>query len=198
MSPAPTMSEIAKAGGGAGEGNEPGNRRFPDDAEMERSVERPSNRYRTFEANGLFRISVPDNWRQLGEGAEVTFAPEGAYGNVQGQGVFTHGAIVGIENTSSSDLSRSTDQLIAGLLQNNSYLTANRKYKRTRMGNRDALSRRLTGMSPVTGRREIVDVHTASVSNNRLFYVVQVVPSNEQGNYRRAFDEMVRTADFLN
>ena len=56
---------------------------------------------------GLFRISVPDNWKQFGDNASVTFAPDGAYGNQQGQSVFTHGAIVGVVDVSANDLQKS-------------------------------------------------------------------------------------------
>jgi hypothetical protein len=34
------------------------------------------------------------------------------------------------------------------------------------------------------------------MDRGQLFYMVQVVPGNEQGQYRRAFDEMARSVRF--
>jgi hypothetical protein len=43
----------------------------------------------------MFRISVPSNWRELPSNDTVTFAPDGAYGDADGQGVVTHGMVIG-------------------------------------------------------------------------------------------------------
>jgi hypothetical protein len=191
MAPAPTAEEIARS---KNTGNDP---RYPEDSRVSGSVELPSTRYRTFNASGYFSLAVPENWREFGETASVTFAPEGAYGFQQGESVFTHGAIVGLlSNASSTDLVRASDQYVSGILQGNAYLRASGNYQRTRLGGREALRRRLQGNSPITGRREIVDVYTALMDRGQLFYMVQVVPGNEQGQYRRAFDEMARSVRF--
>jgi hypothetical protein len=193
MAPAPTADEIARSKG-TGNGN---GRTYPDDSRISTNVPTPSNRYRTFDARGYFSLSVPDNWQEFGEGSSVTFAPDGAYGFQQGESVFTHGAMVGIlSNASSTDLTRASDQYVSGILQGNAYLQANGNYQRGRIGGRDSLRRRLSGNSPVTGRREMVDVYTALLDRGQLFYMVQVVPNNEQGQYRRAFDQMLGSVRF--
>jgi hypothetical protein len=191
MAPAPTMNEIARSKTG---GNVPSTR---DDAPIRGNVERPSSRYREFEAGRYFRLSVPENWREFGEASSVTFAPEGAYGTLQGQSVFTHGAIVGIiANASSTDLRTVSDQYVSGVLQGNAYLRANNNYQRVRLDGRESLRRRLSGNSPVTNRQEIVDVYTSLIGGGQLFYMVQVVPGNEQRQYRTAFDNMARSIRF--
>ena len=82
MSRAPSMQEIAQAGGRTRQDDG----RYPQDGRdrvPQGRVEYPSTRYRTFTGGNLFRINVPDNWRELGgDGGWVTFAPEGAYGQV--------------------------------------------------------------------------------------------------------------------
>lgn len=192
MAPAPTASEIARNKTGSGNGNP-----APDDSRIRGNVERPSSRYRTFEADRYFSISVPDNWQEYGGESSVTFAPDGAHGAQQGQSVFTHGVLLGvIANASSTDLARASDQYVSGLLQGNAYLKANGNYQRLRVDGRDLLRRRLSGTSPITNRKENVDVYTALMDRGQLFYMVQVVPGNEQAQYRKAFDYMVRSIRF--
>jgi hypothetical protein len=187
MSPAGTSEEIARSRKPESDG------RYPDDAKMGGNIPRPSTQYRTLDA-GAFQISVPANWREFRDNSSVTFAPDGAYGNIDGQSVFTHGAIVGVANASSGELARDSDHLISGILDGNAYLTVAGRYQQTRIDGRTALRMRLSGTSPVTNRREIVDVYTASMGRNQLFFIIQVVPTNDQSNYRAAFDQMVRSA----
>jgi beta-barrel assembly-enhancing protease len=194
LPPAPTMAEIAS--------NNPSpdtdsGRRKPDNTRIGGNIELPSNRYRVFESD-FFRISVPDNWRQSGDNTSVTFAPEGAFGNQAGESVFTHGAIVGVANVSAGDLRGASDQYISGILQGNNYLRAEAGYQRTRLGGRDALSRRLSGTSRITNQEEVVDVYTTMVGNGQLFYIVQVTPAGQRQQYTRAFNEMLRSLQFLN
>jgi Zn-dependent protease with chaperone function len=196
MPPARTMSEIEKSG--KTNPNTNTGSRYPDDSRIQTDVEQPSNRYRTFESKGLFRISVPDNWKQFGDNTSVTFAPDGAFGNQQGESVFTHGAIIGVVDVPVNDLQKASDQYISGILQGNSYLKAEGRYQNKRLGGRDALRRRLSGTSNVTNRKEIADIYTTMLNNKQLFYIVQVVPGKAQGQYTKAFNNMVQSLTFLN
>jgi Zn-dependent protease with chaperone function len=191
MPPAPTMSEIASGK------TKPSGSRYPDNARVGGDVAPPSNRYRVFES-GFFRISVPDNWRQFGDNASVTFAPDGAFGNQEGESVFTHGAIVGVAEVSASDLQGASDQYISGILQGNNYLAADGRYQRTRLGGRDALARRLSGPSRITNQRETVDVYTTMLNNRQLFFVVQVAPASARRQYAPAFNQMLQSLRFVN
>jgi Zn-dependent protease with chaperone function len=194
MAAAPSAEAIARAKKGEG-GN--GNT-YPEDSRISRTVARPSTRYRTFQADGYFSLSVPDNWNEFEGASSVTFAPEGAYGNQQGESVFTHGAMVGvIANASSTDLRSASDQYVSGILQGNAYLTANGNYQRTRLDGREALRRRLSGNSPVTKQKEMVDIYTVLMDRGQLFYMVHVVPGNVQGQYTQAFGELARSVRFV-
>lgn len=194
MPPARTMSEIASNNSHP---NTDSGSRYPDNARIGGDVPPPSSRYRVFES-AFFRISVPDNWRQFGDNTSVTFAPDGAFGNQEGQSVFSHGAIVGVVDVSASDLQRASDQYVSGILQGNNYLAIEGRYQRTRLGGRDALARRLSGTSRITNQREVVDVYTTMVNNRQLFYVVQVAPANERRQYTKAFNDMLQALRFLN
>jgi hypothetical protein len=186
MGPAPSAADAARSKTSP-----------PPDTRISGNVERPSRRYRTFEADGAFSLSVPDNWQDFGGSSSVTFAPEGAYGTLQGESVFTHGAIVGmIAQASSANLRTASDQYVSGLLKGNAYLRTNGNYQRTRIDGREALKRRLAGNSPVTMRKEIVDIYTVLMDRGQLFYMVQVVPGDEQGQYTQAFGELARSVRF--
>jgi len=170
--------------------------RYPDDARLGNSVERPSTRYRTLNVGGFLEMSVPSNWREFREGASITLAPDGAYGNRDGQSVFTHGAIVGVMNGSSGSLRSESDRYVSGVLSHNPYLDVTGGYQRTRLDGFEAQRIRLAGASPITNKREIVDVYTALTNRGQFFYLLQVVPIDEQGTYRAAFDQMARSARF--
>ena len=189
MPPAPTMEEaVRKSAGGSNGGS--GSR----DEGIQPNVGAPSNRYRTYEAPSVVRLSVPDNWREFSSQSSVTFAPEGAYGTHQQQSVFTHGAMIGFVNINNNqNLRQATDQYINQLLQGNSYLRTSGNYQQTRLDGRQALARRLAGTSNVTGQRELVTVYTTLLQNGALFYIIQVVPEAQASTYSRAFSEMVRS-----
>jgi hypothetical protein len=191
MPQAPTMAEISKQQGGGQSGG--GGGQQPTNETIQRNVELPSSRYRNYSGGNLFRVQVPENWREYGDQSSVTFAPQGAYGNYQGQNVFTHGAIIGATQAASNDLRQATDNYINGLLQANPYLRAQSGYRRVTIDRRNALGRALSGQSPVTGRTEVVTVYTTMLRNGALFYIINVAPDNDYRSYAGAFDNLLRT-----
>ncbi|MEK6284261.1 MAG: M48 family metalloprotease [Acidobacteriota bacterium] len=170
-----------------------GDQRYPQQSGRQQ-VEHPSSRFRTYSGNA-FRVSVPDNWRELPEGDNITFAPEGAYGNSQGQFVFTHGIQVGATRGASGSLRAATDQFINGLGQGNRNLRKYSGYEREYIGRREGLSIGLSNVSEVTGRPEIVTVYTTLLRNGNLFYVFAVAPQDEYQSYQRTFLAIVRTVE---
>jgi hypothetical protein len=191
MPRAPTLAEIessAKNTGGSGGSD----RRYPDNARIQTTVEPPSTRYRNH-VNDEFRVTVPSNWQEFSDRSSVTFAPQGAFGTSRGESVFTHGAIVGIADMNAANLRQASDQYIADLLNTNNYLRAQRGYQRATLDGRDALLRRLSGTSNITGRNEFVDVYTTLMDDGRLIYLIQVAPQNEYPQYNRAFTDMARS-----
>ena len=157
-------------------------------------VEYPSSRFRAYSGN-FFRLSVPENWRELAASDNVTFAPEGGYRGGQGQFVFSHGIQVGTERAQSRSLRSATDELINGLTQDNQSLRRNGSYERETLGRRDALSVSLTNVSELTGRPEVVTVYTAMLRNGDLFYLIAVAPQDEIQDYQRTFMAIVGTID---
>lgn len=188
--PALTMEQIAR-NQQAGQ-NQP---QYPSDSRIEQRVENPSTRYRTYSGGNLFQVAVPENWRQFGDNSAITFVPQGAYGNYQGQSVFTHGAIVGVINAQTTNLEDASMRYVKGLLQSNSYLSAQRNFRRGNLDGRNALGITLKGRSPVTGQNETVNVYTTMLRNGLMFYVVNVAPNNDFRNYAQVFQHILNSID---
>jgi hypothetical protein len=195
MPRARSMEEIARNSPRNPQGGQNTNdNRYPDEGQIGR-VEYPSSRYRTVTAGNALRLQVPDNWRQLGGNNELTFVPEGAYGQVQGQFVFTHGVQVGVANVGGNNLRQATDQYIGELTQGNRNLRMSGGYARANVGNREGLSVALSNVNEVTRRNEVITVYTTRLRNGSLFYMVAVAPRDEYGSYQRVFQSIVRTVE---
>ena len=93
-------------------------------------VDYPSTRYRSYNELGFLTVSVPDNWRKLGDNNSLWFSPEGGYGQHQNQAVFTHGVNFGVSRTQSRDLRQATQELINSLAQGNRSLRQSTSFQR--------------------------------------------------------------------
>jgi len=150
-------------------------------------VEPPSSRYRTYSEGGL-HVAVPENWEPVsGGGNAVWFAPEGAYGQANGREVFTHGMQFGATQTTYRDLNSATSALLQSLSQGNPNLRRQGNPRRTTFAERNGLVVQLRNASDVTGREEIVTLHTALVENGTLVYAVGVAPVEEAREYVNVF-----------
>src|SRR5689334_11969536 len=114
MSPAPSTEQAMKNGGNRRGTSVPAN-----GGRINTNVERPSSRYSSYTEGNLFRISVPSNWRELPGNNSVTFAPEGGYGAMNQQSVFTHGVEAGLMRNESHDLQTATNELLQEVSQSN-------------------------------------------------------------------------------
>ncbi len=154
-------------------------------------VASPSPRFRTYTGGNLFSIAVPENWRELPSGDNVTFAPEGAYGAVQGNFVFTHGTQVGVARVNARDLRRATDEYLYNLSQGNRNLRRQSGYQSERVSGREGLSIVLSNVSEVTGETEFVTIYTTQLRNGNLLYVIAVAPERDYRSYQRIFQRVV-------
>ena len=187
MAPAPTTEQVMKQG----------NRRTGQDtgypAGQVGRVEPPSGQYETFNGGNLFRIDVPSNWRELQGNNSVTFAPEGGYGNYQGQSVFTHGLQVGMEGTNTGSLRTATSQLIQGLAQSNPSLRQSGGFSNVQIAGRRGLATVLTNVSDVTRQQERIALYTTQLNDGSLFFVVGVAPAREFNGYQSIFNRSVQS-----
>jgi Zn-dependent protease with chaperone function len=185
MPRAPSMQEI-----GRGQGNRQGGQRGQGgQVPMGGTVDPPSTRYRGFNG-GSFQLSVPDNWRQVGSGNEMTFVPEGAYGDVQGRFIFTHGVIVGTTRAR-GNLRQATDTFLNQLGQGNPSLRQQSGYQRGVVSGAEALALTMSNVSEASGGPETVVLYTTLIGNGDLFYMVGVAPQNEYRHYQRVFQTVL-------
>lgn len=193
MSPAQSTEDATRnagrttGGGRTGDGNV---------GRITGNVERPSSRYTSYTEGNLFRISVPSNWRELPSNNSVTFAPEGAYGAVNQQSIFTHGAEVGLARNNERDLQTATEQLIQSLAQSNPRLSRPSGNARGSIGNRSGLRTVMSNVSDVTGKTERVDLFTALMEDGTLFYVIGVAPEEEYSTYEPVFRRVASSIQF--
>jgi len=195
MGRAPSMEEIARSGQRYPSGERTGN--YPSNPPRGQ-VPSPSSRYRTYNGGNVFRVNVPDNWRELGNQSAVWFAPEGAYGQVQGQDVFTHGVNFGTAQTQSRNLQQATNELIGSLGQGNNNLRQRSGYTRVNIAGRNGLSTSLSNMNEATGQPEVITIVTTQLRNGQLFYMIAVSPQNEYGNYQSTFSNILRSLQLNN
>jgi Zn-dependent protease with chaperone function len=188
MGRAQSMSEIANSGqrypsdGGGSSGNN-----YPT-GNVGGRVAYPSSRYRTYNGGNLFSLSYPDNWRELSDNSSsIWFAPEGAYGQAQGQAVFTHGVNVGVAQSQSRNLRQATDAFISSLAQGNGNMRQQGVYQNGVIDRRNALAINLANVNEATGRAERVTVYTTLLRDGSLFYMIAVAPENDYRNYQTAF-----------
>src|SRR6185503_16068836 len=105
MSPAPTTEQATRKQKPTQTG-----RPAPDARNIGARVAPPSSRYQNYSEGNLFRISVPDNWREVATSSSVKFVPDGAYGQVQGRTVFTHGVELGVTRNEVHSLQEATQE----------------------------------------------------------------------------------------
>jgi Peptidase family M48 len=156
------------------------------------TVERPSSRYRTYR-EGFFSVSVPSNWRELGQGDTVTFAPDGGYGDVSGRDTFTHGMEFGVTSTSQRNVQNATDELINSLARSNPDLSRASGYSQTSIDNRRGLRTVLENVSEATGERERILLFSTMLPDGRLFYSLGVAPRVEFSDYQSVFNQVVQS-----
>ena len=193
LSPAPSAEEAARGAGrntGGTTTGRTGSRPTPN------RVPKPDSRFSSYTEGNLFRVSVPSNWREIGGNNEVTFAPEGAFGDVDGQHVFTHGTQIGLARNETHDLETATNELIQSLGQGNPQLRRASNPSRGTVGGQQALRTSLSNVSEVTGGEERIDLYTAMMRDGTLFYVIGVAPRAEYGDYSPVFSKVVRSIQF--
>ena len=187
LPPAPSSEEVAKAGKTGGSAGPP-----RPTGTLGR-VEAPSSRFRDYAEGNLFRISVPTNWRELAGSSAVTFAPTGAFGQANGQDVFTHGVEVGVVRNERHELPEATNDFIGVLAGSNRRLSQSSDSVSVIVAGRPALQTTLDNVSDATGQPELIRLVTTRLRDGTLFYLIAVAPESEARAYDRTFQQVVRS-----
>jgi hypothetical protein len=193
MSPAPTTEQATKSTGsrptgtsGNGGGATPTGR-----------VAAPASNFRTYTEGNMFKVSVPSNWREIPGQSAVTFAPEGGYGQANGQNVFTHGVEIGGARNEAHDLQTATNELLDSLARANPGLSRSSGYDQVNLAGRPGLRTVLTNSQSATGQPESIAVFTTQLRDGNLFYAVAVAPQTDFGSYRAIFDKVIRSIQLM-
>jgi Zn-dependent protease with chaperone function len=191
MPPAPTTEQATKNAGNrpagtSGRGGMPTGR-----------VPAPASNFRTYTEGNMFKVSVPSNWREIPGQSAVTFAPEGAYGEANGQNVFTHGVEIGGARNEAHDLQTATNELVDSLGQANPGLSRSSGYDRVTLSGRAGLRTVLTNSQSATGQPESIVVFTTQLRDGNLFYAVAVAPQTDFNAYRSVFDKVIRSIQLM-
>ena len=151
----------------------------------------PSSSSTSYSEGDLFRVSVPSNWHERPGSNAVTFAPDGAYGNGEQGGSFTHGIEIGVARNETHDLRTATDELISSFARSNPNLSRPSVYEGTRIGGRQGLHAELSNGSNTTGQQERIAVFSMLLPDGNLFYALGVAPRNRFSEYDGAFRRVI-------
>lgn len=160
------------------------------------NVALPSTRLRTFAGHNSFRLSYPENWREIPGTDSMAFAPEGAYKQLQGRNIVTHGVEVGFTPAAGYNLREATDIFINTLAQSNRDLRAQGQYQRGEVSGHTALTITLTNVNGATGQSEIVTIYTTLLPNRNLLHIMAVAPRREHDTYKEAFGAILKSFRF--
>ena len=145
----------------------------------------------------MFKVSVPSNWREIQRQNAVTFAPDGAYGQANGQSVFTHGVEIGAARNETHDLQdgdRGADRVARPVQPRAASLL---RTERVNLSGRAGLRSVLTNSQSATGQPESIVIFTTQLRDGNLFYAVAVAPQNDFNAYRGVFDRVIRSIQLM-
>jgi len=152
-------------------------------------VPAPSTELRAVRGGNLFQASIPTNWQAITAGNSVKFVPENAYGQQNGEEVFTHGVQFGIVPANSRDLRQATKSFLEGVAPGNPELRVAGDAVSAKISGRDAVGIPLTNKS-VLGGTERIGLYTTFLADGNLFYYLCVAPENVFESYRPTFNKV--------
>lgn len=151
----------------------------------------PSSDFTTFTEGELVSVAVPSNWRELPGSNAVTFAPEGAYGNVGVKSVFTHGLGMGLARNDKRDLRITTGDFIASYVLAEPRSRSPFRYRRITLADRPGLHVVLATLSEASGEPERIEIFTALLRDGTLFYVLTAAPLAAVSQYASTFRRII-------
>jgi hypothetical protein len=150
----------------------------------------PATTYRRVSGGRLFQTAVPSNWQAVTSNSAVKYVPQNAYGQANGQTIFTHGVELGVARASSRDLESATNSLLRALAQGNPDLRQTAQPRQTQVSGRTAIQNQLVNRTP-DGGEERVGLVTTFLADGSLFYMLAIVPSDEVSRYQPAFSRVL-------
>lgn len=167
----------------------------PTDLELGARPQPPSSSLKEFRSgDGSFALRVPANWEALGgNDSTYIFAPRGAYGEIDGSLMVTHGIFVGAVRPEQSDLRSATAAFIQRQIETNYDFQVARAPQQIDFGGREGYIAAVSGPSAINGVREVDVTYTTVIADGRMFYIITIAPEDEAGNYKAAFQQILNS-----
>ena len=155
--------------------------------------EKPAGSLKQYQSqDGSFAFSYPDNWDALvADESNMIFAPKGAYGELNGSVMVTHGIFIGAVQPQSRDLPSATEAFVRAQLSANPDFRVQENPRAVSFGGREAYATIVAGPSAVTGVTEIDVIYTTATSDGRLFYLITMAPEDEFEAYQASFKQII-------
>ena len=157
----------------------------------------PSSDFTTYVEGELIQVSIPSNWRELPSSNAVTFAPEGAYGNVGVKSVFTHGLGMGLMRNDKHSLQMTTDDFIGSQVLEAPDTDRTLRYRTIRIADRPGLHTVLSTISSATDEPEQIEVFTTLLRDGTFLYVLAVTPRDSAVAYADIFRRVVGSIQIM-
>ena len=155
----------------------------------------PANEWREFRTrDGSFAFQYPANWDGLSaanDESNLIFAPKGAYGELNGSVVVTHGIFIGATAPGASDLGEATATFVQQQIDANPDFRLARKPEQINFNGRAGFVTVVAGPSPITGTIEVDAIYTTATADGRLFYLIAIAPEDEYKTYQPAFNHII-------
>jgi hypothetical protein len=167
----------------------------PTDLELGNRPPRPSAQFKGYQpSDGSFAIQIPANWEALNAGnSELIFAPKGAYGNLNGNLMVTHGIFVGVRSVEQGDLRSATDAFIQQQIESNPDFRVERAPQQIDFGGQEGFVTIVAGPSAINGVVEVDVTYTTVAADGRMFYIITIAPEDEVNTYKPAFEQIIRS-----
>ncbi len=167
----------------------------PSDLELGQRPPRPAGQFKAQQAkDGSFAVQVPANWDAIeGGAATLIFAPRGAYGKHNDSFIVTHGIFVGVANPQGGDLGRATAALIQQQIADNADFQVIKQPQPINFGGQQGYVAAIAGPSAHTGVAEVDVTYTTVTADGRLLYIITIAPEDEQGVYKAAFEQVLKS-----
>jgi hypothetical protein len=154
----------------------------------------PSSSFKQFQSqDGAFALQYPDNWDALiADDSNMIFAPKGAYGELDGKLMVTHGIFIGAISPQSNRLDAATEAFVREQLGANPDFRVQEQPRAIDLGGgRAAYATVVAGPSAVTGVTEIDVIYTTATADGRLFYLITLAPEDEFAAYQPTFKQII-------
>ncbi|HZN10289.1 MAG TPA: M48 family metalloprotease [Blastocatellia bacterium] len=167
--------------------------RDPNNIEPGARPELPAGPFVSFRSpDGSFALERPQNWDALqADGSNFILAPKGGYGKFQDSLHVTHGVFIGVIPPRGGDLRSATEAFVRQQIESNPDFRVVREPQPLESGGRQWIATVVAGPSTITGVMEVDKTYTTAAAGGRLFYVITIVPEDEQEKYLPAFNQIL-------